>query len=47
MNEAVLRFLSYTWFSTMETVAIYFRHHDTAVVLPADDLEDHVNMTYK
>ena len=43
MNEAVLRFLSYTWFSTMETVAIYFRHHDSA----ADDLEDHVNMTYK
>ena len=26
---------------------IYFRHHDSAVVLSADDLEDHVNMTYK
>ena len=46
MNLAILSFLSYTWFFTMLTTitatetAIYFRHHDSAVVLPADDLAD-------
>ena len=48
MNLAILSFLSYTWFFTMVTTtyrgyrnwAIYFRHHDSAVVLPADDLAD-------
>ena len=45
MNLEILRFLSYTLFSTMvlpryRNRAIYFRHHGSAVVLPADDLAE-------
>ena len=42
MNLAILRFLSYIWwyYHSGRMSAIYFLHHDSAVVLTADDLVD-------